>query len=219
MKISAKAGNDFKPIPAGPRPAICVGVIDIGIQGGRGEYDDRPEIVLMFELPGERLDYIKKDGTRIQGPRLISRRFRTSMFRKANLRKFVEGLRGHFSNDEAAEDFDLKDLLGQRMLLNIVHGIGADGRTFASAGEAMPLMASTDPATIKGESPLLYYSLAEPDADVAAALPQWLRDAIANRKEPQKKADAVEVWHDEAFATGMKVPATDAELDDSDVPF
>jgi hypothetical protein len=95
MKFSAKANKDIAPLTAGQYAAIVTTIVDLGFQQGSLQYEARPEIVLGFELPLERFEY-RKDGVRIDGPRVISRRFRASMHRKAGLRLFIEAWHGHF---------------------------------------------------------------------------------------------------------------------------
>jgi hypothetical protein len=101
--------------------------------------------------------------------------------------------------------------------LTIKNTIGADGRMYANVDGAAPLPASVDPASLKREAPLIFYSLEDPDKDALAAMPQWMRNAIVNRRPaPEKKK--IEVWHEPSLATGAKVPSSEAVFDD-EIPF
>src|SRR5688500_16675950 len=123
MKFPAKASVEFTAVPIGNHVAICNAVVDLGLQPGSGRYPDpKPQVYIRFELPTESITYTK-DGHEITGPMTIGRTFTASMSEKANLRKFLESWFGKkFPTDNAAADFDLKNILGRKCLLNIKIG-------------------------------------------------------------------------------------------------
>lgn len=211
MRFPAKHSEDFAPVPAGAHVAICTGVIDLGLQPGSTQYPDpKPQVYLRFELPGERIKYTK-DGRETEGPMSIGRTFTASMGTKANLRKFVESWRGASFTDAQAADFDFKNLLGHRCLLNVTHKQTPD-RIYANIMTATPLpkgMTSTDPQ----HNASVYYSLEEPNPAVFAALPDWLKKKITERLQPEQ--------HDSDPGYDKRDMAIAGELSgaDDDIPF
>ena len=139
MKFQARTSVDFEIAPAGNHIAILNGIVDLGIQPGRGMYPTpRREVYIRFELCNERIKF-QKDGRDVEGPMSIGRTFTASMSEKANLRKFIEGWFGKkFQTDGAAEAFEFKQLLGRKCLLNVTHNERA-GKTYANIESAAPL--------------------------------------------------------------------------------
>jgi hypothetical protein len=185
MKFQAKA-NDFEIVPSGNFPAICNGVIDLGMQPGSAMYPKpKHQVYIRFELPTEQIEYTK-DGKQLKGPMSIGRTFTASMSEKANLRHFIESWFGKkFANDNIASDFDLKKLLGRRCLLNVTH-TERSNRTYANVTTATPI-----PKGMKSDQPQhnanLYYSLDEPDPKEFDKLPSWLQEKINGRIEEGEK--------------------------------
>lgn len=205
MKFQAKASVDFEVVPAGNHIAICNGVIDLGLQPGRGQYPDpKHEVYLRFELPTEVVTY-QKDGQQVSGPMSIGRRFTASMSEKANLRKFIEGwFSKRFPDDDAASDFDFKYLIGKRCLLNVTHNEKGQ-KVYANIAGASPIPKGMQ-ADQKQYNPSLYFSLEESGDAEFRALPEWLQETINKRIEPEKQP--------------TKTAATTAAGDfDDDIPF
>lgn len=179
MKFPAKPSSDFAVAPAGNHVAICNAIVDLGLQPGSKMYPDpKQRVYIRFELPQERVKYIK-DQQEVEGPMSIGATFTASMSAKANLRKFVESWRGVGFTDAQAEDFDFKKLLGQRCLLNVTH-TEKDGKVYANIKTATPLpkgMASTEPQ----HNASLFFDLNAPDQRAFGALPEWLRKKIEAR--------------------------------------
>lgn len=196
MKFAAKATADFEIVPSGNYVGICNAVIDLGTQPGSGMYpQSRQQVYIRFELPTERIKY-QKNGKDMEGPMSMGTTLTASMSEKANLRKLIESWFGKkFPSDEAAADFDVKQLLGKRCLLNVTHTEKGQ-KVYANIGTATPLprgMVSEE----KQHNPSLYYSLEEHDERVFGELPEWLRKKIDARirvdkapaSTPQEKPD------------------------------
>jgi hypothetical protein len=137
MGIIAKAtgdGQSFDPAPAGVHQAVCVDVIDKGLQdvpGFNGGPAKKKHMISIAWQINER----RQDGKRF----VIYRRYALSLNEKASLRKDLESWRGRpFTHDEEM-GFDLDNLLGVNCLLNVQH-TARDGRTYANVSSVMPLM-------------------------------------------------------------------------------
>lgn len=187
MKFAAKASADFQICPAGNHIAICNAIVDLGLQPGRGQYPaPKPQVYLRFELPTERISY-EKDGKQIEGPMSIGRDFTASMGEKANLRKFIESWFGkRFPSDEAAADFDCKQLLGRKCLLNVTH-TEKGTKVYANIQNATPIPKGM-PAEFAQHNRSLYFDLSAPDQIAYQSLPEWIRKKIDGRlqEEPRK---------------------------------
>lgn len=214
MKFAAKTSVDFEIVPAGNHVAILNGIVDLGIQPGRGIYPTpRHEVYLRFELSNERIKY-EKDGKPIEGPMSIGRTFTASMSEKANLRKFIEGWFGkQFPTDGAAEAFEFKQLLSRQCLLNVTHN-ERGGKTYANINSAAPIPRGMQ-VTAKQENPSLYFDLHEPDQKVFDSLPKWLKEKIQSRmpeSEPTAAAKSVE-------ERAAQIEKEQAHALDDDIPF
>lgn len=210
MKFAAKPTTTFETAPAGNHVAICNGVVDLGVQPGRGKYPDpKPQVYLRFELPTERVSY-EKDGKTIEGPMSIGRDFSAFMSEKANLRKFVESWFGKkFPTDDAAGNFDFSTLLGRKCLLNVTHTEKGD-KVYANISNATPIPKGMT-ADYPQHNKSVFFDLATPDEKAFETLPQWLQKRINERIiEQPKNGNAGN--HDE------RNPPPPADFDD-DIPF
>lgn len=146
MPIIAKnTGSTFEPCPAGMQQAVCVDVVDLGIQkssfqnlDGTDKWQHKIEIVWQSS---ERM----KDGR----PFIIKKRYTLSLNEKANLRHDLESWRGKAFSEDEINGFDVERLLGANCNLNVVHKAGSKGGTFANVSAVAPLMKSQSkmPAT------------------------------------------------------------------------
>lgn len=220
MKFSAKGSKDFEAAPAGNFIAICNAIVDLGVQPGRGQYPDpKPQVYLRFELPTERVKF-NKDGVESEGPMSIGRDFTASMSEKANLRKFIESWFGKkFPGDNAAADFDFRQLLGRKCLLNITH-TEKKGKTYANIANATPIPKGM-PADYKQHNESLFFDLTDTSTHtVFDNLPKWLREKIDNRIEEGDEDDDSANDGDDGYAqhlAGKGRPQHD-EFND-DIPF
>ncbi len=189
MKFAAKASADFEIIPAGNHVAICNAVIDLGMQPGRGQYPaPKHAVYIRFETPTERVSY-QKDGKEIEGPMSIGREFTASMSEKANLRKFIESWFGKkFSSDDMAAEFDFKQILGRKCLLNVTH-TEKGTKVYANIQGASPIPKGMT-ADYQQHNKSLYFDLSAPDQATYQALPQWIQKKVDGRlSEEQTKTD------------------------------
>jgi hypothetical protein len=188
MRFAATPTATFETAPAGNHVAICNGIVDLGVQPGRGKYPDpKPMVYLRFELPTERIKY-EKDGKEIEGPMSIGRDFSAFMSEKANLRKFVESWFGKkFPSDAAAAEFDFKTLLGRKCLLNVTH-TEKNGKTYANIQNATPIPKGMQ-TDYQQHNKAIFFDLTAPEQAAFDALPQWLQKRIDERIIEKPKAN------------------------------
>lgn len=188
MSFIVKGSNTTRtPAPAGTHIARCIWMIDLGTHEDNfdGHTSSARKLVLGFELPTELRTFRPDEGAR---PVLICREFTTSLGKKANLRKFLEGWRGRAFTKEELEGFDLSVLAGKECMLNIIHKDKADGSTKAIIDSASRIMkGATCPPRVL---PLISFNMADATFDIDTyntlangTATAWIVDKI--RKSPE----------------------------------
>ncbi len=217
-------GTDF-PIPAaGPCPARCVQIIDLGTAINRISGKDKHEVFFGFETPTRTFEREEKGnpGVKITVPHIVGVFFGLSMSPKANLRKFVENWLGRgMSPETAKKGFDIKALSDHCGYIAIAHELKDDGSTKVKISTIMPLPKEIQmPARV---SSLVYFSLDpdEFDMKVFNSLGKYFQERIQLSNEwgdlhgqPRHSAPG------EAPASyTASVSAGDAGFKDDDIPF
>lgn len=170
LKASSKGGSAIAPIEAGTHPAICYGLVDLGMQYSEKYKNSSQKVLLMWELPNEKIEI---DGE--QKSRVISQTYTCSLNEKAVLRKDLASWRGRdFTDDELAE-FDLRSVVGVPCLLSIIHR-ESGGSTYANVGGVMK-MPKGMPALVQTMETVIFDLDDSPLEDIEK-LPQWVRDKI-----------------------------------------
>lgn len=133
MPIIASAGESksFAPAPAGTHQAVCVDVIDKGMQDDKYNPGVRKhKVVLSWQIAE-----LRDDGK----PFLVSRWYTLSLHEKATLRKDLESWRGKLFTADELRAFDLERLIGANCLLGVQQYDAADGETKAKVTSVMAL--------------------------------------------------------------------------------
>ena len=162
--IVKKRDDDFKPIPTGLQPAVCVNVFDLGYQPGFQNGPPSPKLAILWELTcQERRD----DGKRFQ----LTKLYTASLGTKANLRKDLETWRGRKFSDKELEGFELNNIKGVGCQLLLVES-ATEGRSFTNVAAVMPQLIGDKPQV-------------ETSADF---VPEWIKKKIAEQlKEPESE--------------------------------
>lgn len=130
MPIYASAGESksFTPAPEGTHQAVCVDVIDKGMQNT--PFGQKHKVDVAWQL-GEK----REDGT----PWMVFKRYTLSLNERAWLRKDLESWRGKpFTRDEEHQ-FDVESVIGANCLISVQHNTNGD-KTYANVTSVMPLM-------------------------------------------------------------------------------
>ena len=135
-------GKTFTPAPEGTHQAVCVDVIDKGMQPNKfkeGTFQRKVDIA--WEINDTR-----DDGKRF----VVYKRYTLSLNEKANLRHDLESWRGRaFTFDELA-GFDVETVKTANCLVNVQHKKSQDGsRTYANVMSIAPLIKGMPKITIK----------------------------------------------------------------------
>lgn len=171
---TAGSSGDFELCPAGVYSAVCIWVIDLGMQLNPVYGNTSRKVKIAFELANCPMS----DGR----PFMISRNYTLSLNEKATLRADLSSWRGRDFTPEEQNGFDIKNLLGAPCQINVIHNQSQDGRTFANIGALLPLGNGIQkPQPV---NPLLFYNTHEPNPDVFEKLPQGIRDKITGSQIP-----------------------------------
>jgi len=191
-----KGGGNFEMIPAGVHHAICYGVIDLGTQYSELYNNDSRKVMLIWELPEERITIDGKDL-----PRAISRRFTLSLNSKATLRAILESWRSRAFTEKELEGFDLKTIIGANCQVSVVHETytrNGQQKTSAKVAAVMPLGKGVTKR--KAENEAQYFSF-DDGMEIPEGLPEWIVEIIHKsaevntenlpppEKQPQKQAE------------------------------
>lgn len=127
-------GNVHTPAPQGVHQAVCVDIVDMGLQ--KQKFGNEPErqvrkIRIVWQL--DEIDETK--GRRF----VVSKWYTASLHEKATLRKDLQSWRGRPFTSEELKGFDLDKILGSNCQINIVHKQKEDGGTFGAIEAVMPL--------------------------------------------------------------------------------
>jgi hypothetical protein len=170
------AARDFKLPPAGTHLAVCTTVVDLGVQETifQGKTARKHQVFLRWELVNERTELTKKDGTVVDAPVCLGRKYTLSLHPKAALRADLEAWRGRAFTEQELMGFDLAVVAGMPCQLMIVH-VESNGRTYANV-RGVSGWPRGMPKPERPLSPILTHS--EGDADSYNALPEFLRKLI-----------------------------------------
>lgn len=122
--LSFDTGADFKPLDAGLKPAVCVGIVFLGTvpseytdEKGNKHKKQQKKVKFIFELVG--LKRKDKDGKDV--PYTIETQELTgSMNSRAGLRTFVEEWGGRKMTDDQAKVFNIVKCLGLKCNINLL---------------------------------------------------------------------------------------------------
>ena len=195
MKAPKVGGKSFPITKAGSYLAVCYAVIDLGTHEDtfQGVERDRRLCSITFEIPGERIEIEKEDGTKEDKPRAISIKDTFSMHEKSNLRKKMESWRGKPFSESQAFDFDFKSLLGVNALIQVAHQESkANNNLYAFIQSITKPLMEMD--KIKSENNHLFFEFAPPYVtpegfSFPENMPDWIITKIKESREYQDLSD------------------------------
>jgi hypothetical protein len=184
--VAKETGNNIQidPVGSGVHLAVCYAVIDIGTQVNERFGKELRKVVILWEVPEERIQFQKEDGTRVNLPKAISKIYTLSLNEKSNLRKDLERWRGRPFEPEELNGFDLDNILGKTCQIQVMHNY-KDGKVYANVDAVMARPKGVQP--IKPQNPILTWSIeaiASPGfAEINPAVPNWIQELIKKSKE------------------------------------
>lgn len=172
--IAKDKGSNTPPVEAGVHHAICYGVCDLGTHYSDEYKKAVHKIVVLWELPNERITINDKDL-----PRAISKRFTLSLHKKSALRPVLESWRGRPFSKEELEAFDLHKMIGANCQISVIHNEN-EGNTYANVSAVMPLPKGMPKRTL--ENPPLFYSM-EDSLEFPENMPDWIKKVVQASQE------------------------------------
>lgn len=125
--VLTDGGGRYTPTPEGLWPAVCVDVVDLGMQ--ETPWGPKQKVELYWEI--EELD---PKGVRFT----VRTRYTASLNEKANLRRTLEVWRGRKFTPAELKGFDLEALIGANCQINVTHKTTDDGKTYANVTAVVP---------------------------------------------------------------------------------
>lgn len=180
LMAKAKGESTFTPVSEGLHPAVCSGVIDLGMQPGSDMYPKpKRQVYLRFDCIDEQIEY-EKDGKRLVGPARCGATYTLSLGEKSKLRPLLESWRGKKFTDSELEGFDVSRLLGAPGQVQILH-THKNGNTYANVQTIVPFPKGMEKPRASEDA--VYYSAADPECPTARfdLLPKWLQEKVQSR--------------------------------------
>jgi hypothetical protein len=126
--IAKKPQSSFDPCPEGLHQAVCVDVVDLGLQNT--PWGDKPKVEIRWQVD----EVNPRNGRRFE----LRKRYGLSLHEKATLRKDLECWRGRKFTEAELEGFDLEKLLGKNCQLQVIHNLSDEGKTFDNVQALVP---------------------------------------------------------------------------------
>lgn len=127
--VSGASTKEFTPAPEGAHQAVCVDVIDRGIE--ETPWGQKRKVLVRWQI-NEPMESGK--------PFLVQKKYTASLHEKANLRHDLEAWRGRAFTETELAQFDMDTLIGANCLVNVIHRQGSKGGTFANVASVTPLV-------------------------------------------------------------------------------
>ena len=217
LKAPVKSSADFELLAEDTYQVVCYAVYDLGTWFHEGLYPgNRREVVLIFEIPSERIDVEDSEGKKQNLPRAISKRYTFSMSTKANLRKEMETWRGKGFSDLQAADFDFNSLLGANAIIQVIHKQSKDGeKTYAQIASITKLLKNME--TLKPENMISFYTTEDKTLEFPETMPEWVQNII-------KESHEYKFLLNKSGPNGVETPQEEdpdypGKEDESDCPF
>ena len=139
--IASFTKNDFTPAPEGLHRAVCVDVVDLGMQPTK-EWGEKHMVQIRW--------FIEERDPKSDKPFLVMSRYTLSLGKKARLRQNLEAWRGKKFTEEELAGFDLENLIGVNCQLQIVHNVKED-TTYANVQVIVPAPKGVPPLPIPSD--------------------------------------------------------------------
>ena len=208
-------GGEFERCPPGMHLARCYRIVDLGTQ--KKEYKGVAkllhQITVYWEIHG-----VGDDGEPLKmgdgRPFGVFQNYTLSWSPKANLRLDLQAWRGKPFTEEEMQRFDLKNILNQWCMLNLIENKGNDGKTYINVNGVTPV-----PSVIKKGglpepvNPNEIFQLSNPDMAMFEKFHDKLKSKIMQSPEWQKLQGKTPA------ATPAPSEGRFGEDDSDDIPF
>ena len=121
--------KEYTPAPEGLHQAVCVDVVDQGMQ--ETPWGLKHKIQIRWQISERNSDTEKRF--------MVVKGYTASLHKKSNLRQQLESWRGRKFTQKELEGFDVEKLVSINCQLQIAHSIADDSRVFANLQAIVPL--------------------------------------------------------------------------------
>lgn len=206
--ILKQEASNYTPAPEGNHPAVCVGVVDLGVHQTewQGQKRTSQKVLITWELPYE-------ESTN-DLPLTISKRYTLSMSEKSVLYKDLVSWRGRDFTEEERQGFDLFNILGVACFVNVIH-TSKEGKVYSNITSITPLAKGMEKPKHRTEK-LLKFSLEDSSAADFDELSDGLKRVIS--ESLSKFEFDVRVGRAQSNNRPMGL-VEDYPMSDGDVPF
>jgi len=224
MPFNAKnsGGADFEQPNPGNYPAVCVQVIDLGMQERKWQdvKSMSRQCRISWELPGQ----LMKDGNT---PFMVSKFYTVSTNKKSNMRPDFESWRGKAFTEDEINCFDMFTIAGTACLLNCVSKQKTSGGTTIVVTGITPLPAAMAHLVGSLHNSIQKFSVDDyNDGDALAietldGLTDWLKGKI-NLDASQLHGVKAEPYEPHTGTAESENPAEGQDkpfVDDEELPF
>jgi len=207
--VAEKPKHKHEPISEGQHAARIYLLCDIGTHYSERYDKSQHKLIVSLEVPGERTQFTRDDGTEVDMPRAKHVWYTASLDTKANLRKFLDSIRGKKFTQDELNGFEMKAVLGAPALIQILHETKEDGGVKDVIAAAMPLPKGM-PAPPQ-ENEFVWYDFDEHGLDIPENVYDWIADEIKSSDEYKALLDGPDAANGE--------PAPDFADPDESLPF
>lgn len=196
--IEAKndSSGNYEMVPEGSHVARIYQIVHLGhIEGYEGKIENKVRIT--FELPNELREFKEGEGEK---PMSISKDYTLNTHEKANLRKLINAVKT--LTDEEVRSFNVEDLMGQALLITIIHQKKKSGDgSYAKVESEAPLVKGMEVPEAINEEFIFNYT-DKFDESVVENFPDFIKEKIKSSIEyPQAVgADPFDDFKSEAEA-------------------
>lgn len=129
MPFIVKGTQNFDPAPEGLHNAVCIDVVDRGMQ--ETPWGPSPKVEIRWQLEAVNEKNEKRH--------TVVKWYRPSLNEKANLRKDLEAWRGRKFTAEELAGWDLESVIGAPCQVQVIHSPREDGGVSAKVQAIVPL--------------------------------------------------------------------------------
>lgn len=214
----------FDVLDEGMYEAVCVGIVDLGMQYDATFDKTHHKIHIIWEIAGETYEL---DGETI--PRTVIRDFTFTLGEKSHLRHILESWRGRKYTADELKEVNIAALLGRPCQIQIMHSETKRG-IFAGVENVLPIGKGRK-VTATVEQILFFFGY-EDTYDAFESLPHRLQERIANatnfdetglelpeEEKGKEKGQGKNKRAGKADASFEVGNLDEMEDDDSDLPF
>lgn len=126
--IAREPESKYTPCPEGLHQAVCVDVVDLGLQST--PWGEKPKVRIVWQVE----EANPETGKRFE----VRGLYTLSLSEKSNLRKHLEAWRGRKFTTEELRGFDLEKLIGVNCQIQIIHNITDDAKVYANVQAIVP---------------------------------------------------------------------------------